>query len=616
MELEKILDKLNSFEKNSFLKVIDNIISDYPQNLKDIEKILDESDKDLKNVDNLNISKVFSLIENEFAQYILNEFNNAGSQLDIITDILIRDGNNIMSREWFNVLYEGELKKIKKKTKDFNKNIINAEQSDGDHRSRDYLIYLNCLKTAFINDLENNQECKITSDEQSILLTLSKQLELSQEEIKLINYSILPLEKIEVDKIINELKNKGFIFYSRKSNDVFIADEVVRILRQIRGKEVADKFYRRVLRHIKDSQINIICRKHNIDWKSDKTQKIKSIINEGISFSDVLKNDMFKENISITERKNFLNNLIEKELHITDKIKGSTLDEKINNLITYFEGIEKDSRVGISIDGYEKLLIDLNEFIPELSSLVKGEFELQEDNPLNSKYLLDYNIKPRDVLDIIDEKILLEFCKSKGAKIRGNLVVNVLGAYKDSENIYLENFEKFGYRNYIGLKEHGINLKEAELGIKFENLTKLVFKKLGFNVDEKLKKSLNTNKNKIDIVINLGNNDLIILECKSHKSGAYSKFSSVSRQIKSYIDLAKKNDYNVIKSLLIAPEFSDDFINECELEYELNLSLITASSLIKILKAFGESKHKALPHNLLMRDVLIKEERIIKAISK
>lgn len=42
----------------------------------------------------------------------------------------------------------------------------------------------------------------------------------------------------------------------------------------------------------------------------------------------------------------------------------------------------------------------------------------------------------------------------------------------------------------------------------------------------------------------------------------------------------------VIKSLIIASEFSDDFINECELDFDLNLSLITASTMLNILEAF------------------------------
>lgn len=53
------------------------------------------------------------------------------------------------------------------------------------------------------------------------------------------------------------------------------------------------------------------------------------------------------------------------------------------------------------------------------------------------------------------------------------------------------------------------------------------------------------------------------------------------------------------------------------LEYELNLSLIKAKSLYNILDAFKDSKkHKEFPYNLLMKDVVIQEERIVKALAK
>ena len=87
--------------------------------------------------------------------------------------------------------------------------------------------------------------------------------------------------------------------------------------------------------------------------------------------------------------------------------------------------------------------------------------------------------------------------------------------------------------------------------------------------------------------------------------------------MKSYTGLVKANDYKVIKSLLVAPDFSDEFVNETELEYDLNLSLITSSSLVNILEVFKKSKkHKIFPYKLLLRDVLIQEERINKAIGK
>ena len=115
MKLEKILGQLNAFEKNQFLKVITGIIETPPKKTDEIDKILINSDKDLKKVDNLNIVTVFNLIEDEYTDYIKSRFNEVDSQLDILIDILIRDGHCILSRDWFNKLYEEEIKSLKLK---------------------------------------------------------------------------------------------------------------------------------------------------------------------------------------------------------------------------------------------------------------------------------------------------------------------------------------------------------------------------------------------------------------------------------------------------------------------------------------------------------------------
>lgn len=111
----------------------------------------------------------------------------------------------------------------------------------------------------------------------------------------------------------------------------------------------------------------------------------------------------------------------------------------------------------ISIDGYEKLLIDLEEILPQLNGQVKAEFELQDEKVLRSSLLLDYNIKPRDILDIVQTEDLDEFSKQRDIKTRGNKIENILDAYKDSENLYLENYVNIGFRNLNVLKENGIN---------------------------------------------------------------------------------------------------------------------------------------------------------------
>jgi len=616
MKLEKILDNLNSLEKNAFLKIIDGIIVTKPKNAKEIEKILSDPNRELKSMDNAIISKVFRLVEDEFTAIVKEQFMHTTSQIDVLTDILSRDGNSIMKQDWFARLYEQELKNLTKKLKLFQKN-LEDEKSDLDAvRRRDYTIYKTCLQTAYHNDDNNNQERRITTDEHSIILTLANQLGLSTEEIKLINYLIIPVQKIEIDALLNELRMNGIIFYSKKTSTIFVADEMVHLLRKVRGKEIADKYFRRVLRQLREPQINQICRIHQIDWKLPLEQKIKEVIMEGVSFTNLLLNDVHKDGTNVTDKKKFLSELCDKKLLISPSLKGMLLEDKISNLIKYFEEIERDERVGISIDGYDKMLLEMGEVLKNLNTKLKTEFELQEEHVLKSAFLLDFNIKPRDILELLTTEELDMFCKTKEIKTRGDLIVNILEAYKDAENLYLENYANIGFRNYTALKENGITIKEANIGLKFEELTKKLFSQLGFHVDETIRKQINNTKDQADIILKLDNNELMIVECKTVKESGYNKFSNVARQLKAYATRAKLCNYSVKKILLVAPDFSDDFIKECGLDYDLNLSLITASSLLSITEGFKKSKHKTFPDNLLMRDVLIQEERVLKAIGR
>ncbi|MFB9053920.1 hypothetical protein ACFFVB_12610 [Formosa undariae] len=614
MKLEKILDKLGSIEKNSFIKIIDNIISKNPRNIKEINKILSSTDKGLKSVDNQNISTIFELTEKEFQEQINCEFQEITSQLDLLIDIIIRDGNCIMKQDWFSRLYENEIKHLKTKIKNLNADFDKDTSELSASRVRDYKIYKACLQTAYYNDVDNNREAKITSDELSIILTLAHQLDLSQEEEKLINYSILPVKKLEIQEVIKSLKNIGVIFYSNKENTIYVADEMVRMLRKVRQQEVAEKFYRRTLKLLREPIINQICKDHNIDRKLSYSVKIEEIIKEGVSFTNLLLEDIYKVGGNLTDKKKTLNELCEKGLGISN-LKGSVLEDKISSLIEHFENVERDEKVGISIDGFDKLLTELNLSLPKLNKQIKDQFELQDEYVLKADFLLDYNIKPRDILDLIEKENLTKFIKDNGVKQRGDDILNILEHYKDVENLYLENYENVAYRNLNLLKENGIIVKESELGLKFEELTSFIFQSLGFNVDEVFKNELNTKKDMIDILLNLGNDEVIIVECKTSKERGYNKFSTVSRQLKSYQNVALKNNLRIVKILLVAPEFSDDFVTDCEMDTEMNLSLITASTLLNISDAFKLSKYKEFPH-VLFRDIVINEDRIIKALSK
>ena len=130
-------------------KIIDNIISKNPKNRKEIDKILSSTDKGLKSVDNQNISKIFSLTSNEFQEQIKCEFQEITSQLDVLIDIIIRDGNCIIKQDWFSRLYENEIKQLKNKIKNLDADFENDKSELSESRKRDYKIYKSCLHTAY-----------------------------------------------------------------------------------------------------------------------------------------------------------------------------------------------------------------------------------------------------------------------------------------------------------------------------------------------------------------------------------------------------------------------------------------------------------------------------------
>lgn len=615
MKLEKVLDKLNSLEKGAFIKIINGFLSS-GCSTKEIEAILAEKDGNLKNADSIQLAQIFNLVSDKYAKYIKDEYTKTTSQLDILLEIITRDGNCIMRLEWFAKLYEEQIKKQKSAIKCFKEDLESDKPSIDEDRVRDYKIFNACLNVAYHNDECQNFDPKISTDEQSILDTLALQLGLSQDEVSMIKYSVLGIPKVGIDDVIADLKDKGLIFLSRKTNTIYVADEMVSLLRKIRGKEVADKFFRRTLLQLKEAQVNQICRKHGLNQKDvSLQQKIEDIISSGVSFSSVLTGEIYKNDTKLTEKKKHLTEFIEEKLAIPG-IKGMTIDDKVANLIQYFEDLYNDERLGISTAGYERLMQDLDEFVPVVNKKIKQTFQLQEDNVMNSAYLAEYNIMPRDILELIPSADLVPLCQERGIKSRGNIIDNILDAYKDSESLFVENYEYIGKRDLNTLKTNGIIIKEAELGVKFEEVTKYIFENIGFEVNEKLRKKINTEKDKIDILISVDESSVLLVECKTVKDNGYNKFSAISRQIRSYKTLLEKNSINVAKILVVAPDFSDDFVADCGDDFDLNISLIKASSLTAIYKACKENAGKKVTAQMLMKDVLVQEDRIIRALRK
>lgn len=340
------------------------------------------------------------------------------------------------------------------------------------------------------------------------------------------------------------------------------------------------------------------------------------IISSGISFSEVLKEDVHKPDVKLIDKKKAITSLCDERLNISPAIKGTTLDDKVDNLIAYFAKQYGEDKIGISTGGYERMLLDLDEFVKGSSKMIRNTFQIQDEDIMHGEFLMDYNIMPRDVLELFPSEALVELCNARNIKTRGNIIDNILAAYKDTEDLLVENYESIGFRDINSLKENGISISEAELGITFEDITKYIFGKLGLDVDEKLRKKLNTEKDKMDILIRTGEKSVVLVECKTVKENGYNKFSQISRQVKSYKALLEKNDYQVDKIIIVAPDFSDDFVADCGDEFSLPITLLKAGSLSSIYNAVKTTGSNRFSLQMFYRDILVQEDRIIRALNK
>ena len=312
-----MFSKINQIEKISFLKILDKYSEENREKNPKIDKILSDSDNVLKKAEDTNIVQLFNLLRDEYTEHLKHGIKFSNHQIELVIEIFIRDGNQMMSRDWFDKLYKKALKDLKNKIDSIKMQIKKVNPDISSERIRDYIIFRNCVHTAYTNDIEINRDQHLSWKEKTILHTLSKNLELSSEERKAITYSVIPPEKYNVDDVINELKDAGILFFNRKSNTIFIPDEIIYLLRKILEIELPFKYLRRILKHLKDPEINLIAKKHSIDRKFSRTDKINAILNQGVNVTSLLSNDIFQDKITKGDKAKRIQELITKDLDIT-----------------------------------------------------------------------------------------------------------------------------------------------------------------------------------------------------------------------------------------------------------------------------------------------------------
>ena len=446
-----------------------------------------------------------------------------------------------------------------------------------------------------------------------VLNTLSGHLGLTNEEVFALENLVEPLEKNDVASALETLREIGIVFI-RKRTEVLIADEVVALLHEIQHKELKDKHILRILRSLSDSELSNILRNH--DQKSrgvSRQDKIKFVSHAGLSIRILLSKDLFVGEETQSKRKDRLKQLID-DLELDVSKIGVTLNDRIDVLVSTLNNGSENEFNTLSASGFKDLIGSLSDTTPSVIERIQDDFEIEASETLDPDRLRALGISPLDILYIYSNDEIKQIRDSMGLSKRINPRTAILDVFASANDRLIENYELLACRDLAGLTAAGIDIKEAEIGVKFEEVTRSMLEQLGLNVDEELRKRISTAKDKADIILSLGGDDVIVGEVKSHKNGDFSKYSSTSRQVKAYVNRCESNGKRVAQVLIIAPSFSQDFIDSAEIDTDVNISLLEAEGLKKILAAYKSRRNPKFSEKLLTKGGLLKADLIAKVI--
>jgi len=614
MKLNQVLSLVNQVEKSKFITSLDKLCLDAAKNNKALAKKIDNIDGQIKNASGSEITQLYFAVRDFYKVSVKEQILMNSAQTNLLVNILSRDGNCVARISWIESLYAKEWHILQSLAKELHAEIKASDIDSPNDRSKALSIYHACISEAYTNDTRNNRDSKITDDERGILNVLSTHLGLTTDECAALEHLVDTIPKDGVLEALNILRDMGVVFISKKRQEVFVPDEIVELLNEIQGKDSADKHRLRLLRTFSDAELSNVLKAHGRKIRGiDRADKIHTIIHSGLNARELLAADMHAPEDNQNQRKDRLKQLIA-DLEIdTDKL-GTTLDERIHLIITSLANATEKEFDSLSASGFKELMKTLEEHFPTIVKVIKAQFELEENEVVDTEKLRALSITPYDILYLLSNDEVKTVRDSMGLSKRGNPRFSILECFANATDKLIDNYDLLAKRDVNALREVGADVAEADIGVKFEEVTKAIFEILDLNIDEEVRKEINTSKDKADIIISLSDDDIIIGEAKTCKSGDFAKYSTTSRQVKAYVSRAESLGKRVAQVLIIAPSFSDDFIESAEMDTEINISLLEAKGLKLILDAFKSKRNPKFSAKLLTKGGLLKAELIAKTI--
>jgi hypothetical protein len=614
MKLNQVLSLVNQVEKSKFITSLDKLCLDAAKNNKALAKKIDNIDGQIKNASGSEITQLYFAVRDFYKVSVKEQILMNSAQTNLLVNILSRDGNCVARISWIESLYAKEWNILQSLAKELHAEIKVSDSDSPNERSKALSIYHACMSEAYTNDKRNNRDSKITDDERGILNVLSAHLGLTTDECAALEHLVDTIPKDGVLEALNILRDMGVVFISKKRQEVFVPDEIVELLNEIQGKDSADKHRLRLLRTFSDAELSNVLKAHGRKIRGiDRADKIHTIIHSGLNARELLAADMHAPEDNQNQRKDRLKQLIA-DLEIDTGKLGTTLDERIHLIITSLANATEKEFDSLSASGFKELMKTLEEHFPTIVKVIKTQFELEENEVVDTEKLRALSITPYDILYLLSNEEVKTVRDSMGLSKRGNPRFSILECFANATDKLIDNYDLLAKRDVNALREVGADVAEADIGVKFEEVTKAIFEIMDLNIDEEVRKEINTAKDKADIIISLSDDDIIIGEAKTCKSGDFAKYSTTSRQVKAYVSRAESLGKRVAQVLIIAPSFSDDFIESAEMDTEINISLLEAKGLKLILDAFKSKRNPKFSAKLLTKGGLLKAELIAKTI--
>jgi hypothetical protein len=410
MKLQQVLSSLNQIEKSKFINNLDKLCSIAESENEHITKTLEKINRQIKDASGSEITQLFQVVSKEFKDSVKEQLELSGASVALLVNILTRDGNCIARTSWIEQLYAKEWDLLDRTSRTILDEVQSASP-EGFERPLRLKIFKECLEVAYTNDLKVNRQAHISNDERSILNKLAYHLKIPLDEVAAIEHLSNPVKagKETVDECLQILREMGVVLINRKTTEVLVPDETVKILNEIQGKELSDKHFMRILRTFSDSELSNILKNNDKKIRGiNRSEKIKTIIHGSSGVREILSNDLFNKEDNTTKRKDRLKDLMS-DLAIETSRLGTTLEDRITLIIDSLNRSGDDELNSISVASYKEMYSALESKFSEINSLpeeslrerLKNEFELEDNEEISVERLRALSITPHDILYVL-----------------------------------------------------------------------------------------------------------------------------------------------------------------------------------------------------------------------